>query len=247
MMLGFRAQHFKHVIWSKHSQIDHNVKLAQSESTCYLFRTGAGGVAEMTERNQRRKEAITARENDYADCAYMIKCVSALIRSRRRGGTVYSCITGSARCCNLLGEQVSHTGHLGQSAMKHLHSLGDEAPGPGGVTRASSVNGTVRELSVGLCRGNFLSYRASVGMFPLLLLEWKARYDGQYAADTRFVVPKSRAVSFQHDLQVPHHGPQPGGARNFDRRESVVQLPLFSIVFGIVYEYRVEVHRVPVL
>jgi hypothetical protein len=27
----------------------------------------------------------------------------------------------------------------------------------------SFVNGALRELSVGLCRGNFLSYRASVG------------------------------------------------------------------------------------
>jgi hypothetical protein len=30
--------------------------------------------------------------------------------------------------------------------------------------RASFVNGALRELSVGLCRGNFLLYRASVGM-----------------------------------------------------------------------------------
>jgi hypothetical protein len=30
-------------------------------------------------------------------------------------------------------------GHLGQPAMKLLHSLGDEAAGPGGVTRASFV------------------------------------------------------------------------------------------------------------
>jgi hypothetical protein len=55
-------------------------------------------------------------------------------------------------------------GRLGQPAMKLLHSLGDEAAGPGGVTRASFVNGALRELSVGLCRGNFFAYRASVGM-----------------------------------------------------------------------------------
>jgi hypothetical protein len=55
-------------------------------------------------------------------------------------------------------------GHLGQPAMKLLHSLGDEAAGPGGVTRASFVSGALRELSVGLCRGNFSSYRAFVGM-----------------------------------------------------------------------------------
>jgi hypothetical protein len=53
---------------------------------------------------------------------------------------------------------------LGQPGMKLLHSLGDEAAGPGGVTRASFVHGALRELSVGLCRGNFFAYRASVGM-----------------------------------------------------------------------------------
>jgi hypothetical protein len=46
-----------------------------------------------------------------------------------------------------------------------LHQLGDEAAGPGGMTRASFVAGTLRELNVGLCRGNFLMYRASGGMF----------------------------------------------------------------------------------
>jgi hypothetical protein len=55
-------------------------------------------------------------------------------------------------------------GCLGQPAMKLLHLLGDEAAGPGGVTRASFVNGALRELSVGLRRGNFFAYRASVGM-----------------------------------------------------------------------------------
>jgi hypothetical protein len=55
-------------------------------------------------------------------------------------------------------------GRLGQPAMKLLHLLGDEAPGPGGVTRASLVNGALQELSVDLCRGNFFAYRASVGM-----------------------------------------------------------------------------------
>jgi hypothetical protein len=55
-------------------------------------------------------------------------------------------------------------GRLGQPAMKLLHVLGDEAAGLGGVTRATFVNGALRELSVGLCRGNFFAYRASVGM-----------------------------------------------------------------------------------
>jgi hypothetical protein len=49
-------------------------------------------------------------------------------------------------------------GRLGQPAMKLLDLLGDKAAGPGGVTRASFVYGALRELSVGLCRGIFLSY-----------------------------------------------------------------------------------------
>jgi hypothetical protein len=49
--------------------------------------------------------------------------------------------------------------------MKLLHALGDEAAGPGGVTRASIVAGALREISVELCRGNFFMYRACLGMF----------------------------------------------------------------------------------
>jgi hypothetical protein len=48
--------------------------------------------------------------------------------------------------------------------MKLLHLLGDEAAGPGGVTRASFVNCALRESSVSLCKGNYLPYPASVGM-----------------------------------------------------------------------------------
>jgi hypothetical protein len=40
--------------------------------------------------------------------------------------------------------------------MRLLHALGDEAAGSGGVDRASFVAGALRELSVGLCRDNFL-------------------------------------------------------------------------------------------
>jgi hypothetical protein len=49
--------------------------------------------------------------------------------------------------------------------MKLLHALGDEAAGPGGITRTSFVAGALREISVGLCRGNFFMYRACLGMF----------------------------------------------------------------------------------
>jgi hypothetical protein len=47
--------------------------------------------------------------------------------------------------------------------MKLLYLLGDEA-GPGGVTRASFVNGALRALRVGQGRGIFFAYQASVGM-----------------------------------------------------------------------------------
>jgi hypothetical protein len=57
-------------------------------------------------------------------------------------------------------------GRLGQPAMKLLHMLGDEAASPGGDTRASFAQGALSELSMGLCRGNFLVYHASFGMLP---------------------------------------------------------------------------------
>jgi hypothetical protein len=60
---------------------------------------------------------------------------------------------------------VESYGRIGQPAMKLLHQLRDKAASPGGITRASFVAGTLRELSVGLCRGTFVMYRASGGMF----------------------------------------------------------------------------------
>jgi hypothetical protein len=53
---------------------------------------------------------------------------------------------------------------LSQPAMKLLHTLGEEAAGPGGVLRTSFVVGALRELSVGLVRGNYFLFRVSVGM-----------------------------------------------------------------------------------
>jgi hypothetical protein len=60
---------------------------------------------------------------------------------------------------------VESYGCIGQPAMRHSHALGDEAAGPGGVTRAPFVAGALREISVGLCMGNFFMYRACLGMF----------------------------------------------------------------------------------
>jgi hypothetical protein len=60
---------------------------------------------------------------------------------------------------------VESYGRISHPAMKLLHALGDEAAGPGGVTRASFVAGALREISVGLCRGNFSMYCAWLGMF----------------------------------------------------------------------------------
>jgi hypothetical protein len=53
---------------------------------------------------------------------------------------------------------------LGQPAMKLFHDLGEEAVGPGGVSRSSFVAGTLRELSIGLCRAKFMAYRAFLGV-----------------------------------------------------------------------------------
>jgi hypothetical protein len=55
-------------------------------------------------------------------------------------------------------------GRIGQPAMKLLHDLGEEAAGPGGVSWSSFVVGALKEFSLGLCRGNFLAYRASLGV-----------------------------------------------------------------------------------
>jgi hypothetical protein len=62
---------------------------------------------------------------------------------------------------------VESYGRISPPAMKHLHAyaLGDEAAGPGGVTRVSFVAGPLREISVGLCRGIFFMYRVCLGMF----------------------------------------------------------------------------------
>jgi hypothetical protein len=60
---------------------------------------------------------------------------------------------------------VESYGGIGQLVMKLLHALGDEAAGPGGVTRASFVACALQEICIGLCMGNFFMYRACLGMF----------------------------------------------------------------------------------
>jgi hypothetical protein len=48
--------------------------------------------------------------------------------------------------------------------MKLLYELGDDGSGPGGVERASFVAAALHEMSVVLCRGDFLLYRVFLGM-----------------------------------------------------------------------------------
>jgi hypothetical protein len=48
--------------------------------------------------------------------------------------------------------------------MKLVHQLGGEAAGAGGASQDSFVSGALRELSIGLVRGNFWLCRASAGM-----------------------------------------------------------------------------------
>jgi hypothetical protein len=67
-------------------------------------------------------------------------------------------------CCN---HDTNNSNTCIHPVMKLVHSLGDEAAGPGGVSLASLVAGALWELSVGLIRGNFLhrtNTRASVDM-----------------------------------------------------------------------------------
>jgi hypothetical protein len=61
--------------------------------------------------------------------------------------------------------------------MELLHKLGAQAAGSGGVSRPSFVAGVLRELSVGLCRGHFLTYRASVGMLAKVRTSFRAGMD----------------------------------------------------------------------
>ena len=55
-------------------------------------------------------------------------------------------------------------GRLGKPAIALLGRLGVEAAGVGGVSKSAFVRSAIRELSVGLCRGNCVMYRKSLGL-----------------------------------------------------------------------------------
>jgi hypothetical protein len=60
---------------------------------------------------------------------------------------------------------VESYGRLGKPALDLLGMLGEEAEGAGRQCRkAQFVSWTLRELSVGLCKGNFHMCRASLGL-----------------------------------------------------------------------------------
>jgi hypothetical protein len=66
--------------------------------------------------------------------------------------------------CEFVPVFVELYGRMSQPAMKLLHTLGEESVGIGGILRASFVESSLRELSVGLIRGNYFRYRVTVGM-----------------------------------------------------------------------------------
>jgi hypothetical protein len=65
---------------------------------------------------------------------------------------------------NFVPVTVESNGRLSQPAIELVRTLGEEAAGPEGVSWASFVEVALRELGVGLVRGNYFLYRASVGM-----------------------------------------------------------------------------------
>ena len=54
-------------------------------------------------------------------------------------------------------------GRLGKPALGFLSQLGDEACASGTISKAAFVAGALRELSVGLCRGNATMFRVCLG------------------------------------------------------------------------------------
>jgi hypothetical protein len=54
-------------------------------------------------------------------------------------------------------------GRLGKPAVAFLGMLGAEAVAGGDVSKSGFVAAALQELSVGLCKGNYLMHRASQG------------------------------------------------------------------------------------
>jgi hypothetical protein len=60
---------------------------------------------------------------------------------------------------------VESYGRLGKPAISFLGQLGKEAEEAGRkISKSGFVAAAMRELSVGLCRGNYQMYRASLGL-----------------------------------------------------------------------------------
>jgi hypothetical protein len=55
-------------------------------------------------------------------------------------------------------------GHLGKPAVMFLAILGAQAAAAGDVSKCGFVAAALRELSLGLCKGNYLMHRASLGV-----------------------------------------------------------------------------------
>jgi hypothetical protein len=75
---------------------------------------------------------------------------------------VAECVVASCVFCNIY---IYIHGSLGKPAIIFLRQLGKEAEEAGRkVSKSGFVAAAIRELSVGLCRGNYQMYRASLGL-----------------------------------------------------------------------------------
>jgi hypothetical protein len=88
--------------------------------------------------------------------------VAPAIRARQRR-VAYSRVELNRYTFEFVPFSMKNYGRLGQPAMALLNQSWDKATGTGGVSWASFVAGALREISIELCRGNFLLYRGSLG------------------------------------------------------------------------------------
>jgi hypothetical protein len=85
------------------------------------------------------------------------------------------------RSCAFIPFTVETYGRLGKPALRLLARLGQEAAeSAGGVSKSGFVAEAIRELSVGMCRGNFYVYRDGYGLLAGALgrgfaLAWPGR------------------------------------------------------------------------